>query len=202
MVVAEGSNDNRRRIIFDMRPALRRIRFLEIRIVDLQLWIETLALPLVKDMITIGSLTQLHVKLYATRFRGVTLFGASEYSSGFRLSPFPPLDMDGSDASTAIFTRTPLAGLLGTIASPQLRIARLWVSGTVENDEAWRPFRIPHFVGARGGVEAGLSAVRDLVEIDWCSITRVLESGVGGGLSRTASHGRTGNRPVFWTRTT
>ncbi|KAG5955653.1 hypothetical protein E4U57_003258 [Claviceps arundinis] len=175
MVVAEGGNDNRKRIILEMRPALRRIRFLEIRIVDLQLWIEILALPLVKDMITSGSLTQLHVKLYAPRFRGVTLFGASEHSSG--LSSFPPLDMDGSDASTAIFTRTPLAGLLDTIASPQLRIARLWVSGTVANDEAWRPFRIPHFVGARGGVEAGLSAVRDLVEIDWCSITRVLEFG-------------------------
>ncbi|KAG6096480.1 hypothetical protein E4U31_005441 [Claviceps sp. LM219 group G6] len=183
MVVAEGSDDNRKRKILKMRPALRRIRFLEIRIVDLQLWIETLVLPLVKDMITSGSLTQLHVKLYAPHdVQGVTLFRASEYSSGFSSLVLYPsqLDMDGSDASTAIFTRTPLAGLLDTIASPQLRIARLWVSGTAANDEAWRPFRIPHFVGARGGVEAGLSAVRDLVEIDWCSITRVLESRVRG----------------------
>ncbi|KAG6208271.1 hypothetical protein E4U35_000188 [Claviceps purpurea] len=90
--------------------------------------------------------------------------------------------MDGSDESTAIFTRAPLAGLLDAVADPELLTARLWVTGTAANDEAWRPFRIPRFVGAGGGVEAGLSAVRDLVDIDWRSIPRVLESGVGGGL--------------------
>ncbi|KAG6291237.1 hypothetical protein E4U09_004033 [Claviceps aff. purpurea] len=180
--VAEGSDDNRKRKILKMRPALRRIRFLEIRIVHLQLWIETLVLPLVRDMITSGNLTQLHVKLYAPHdIQGATLFMASEYSRGSSSLVFwPPLDMDGSDASTPIFERTPLAGLLDALANPQLRIARLWVSGTAANDEAWRPFRIPRFVGARGGVEAGLSAVGDSVEIDWRSITRVLVARVRG----------------------
>ncbi|KAG5975541.1 hypothetical protein E4U58_000738 [Claviceps cyperi] len=206
ITVAESSDDYCKRSILKMRPALRRIRFLEIRIAHLQLWIETLVLPLVRDMITSGSLTQLHVRLYAPHdIQGATLFMASQYSSEFSSLVFwPPLDMDGSDASTAIFTRPPLAGLLDTMASPKLRITRLWVSGTAANDEAWRPFRIPRFVGARGGVEAGLSAVRDMVEIDWRSITRVPEYGVGGGLSRTAGHERTSKRSVFctvWTRT-
>ncbi|KAG5940517.1 hypothetical protein E4U60_000453 [Claviceps pazoutovae] len=185
--VAEGSDDYRKGTILTMRSALRRIRFLEIRIAHLHHWIETLVLPLVRDMIASGSLTQLHVKLYAPHdVQGATLFMASEYPSGLSSLVFwPPSDMDGSDASTAIFERTPLAELLDAVANPQLLTARLWVSGTAANDEAWRPFRIPRFVGARGGVEAGLSAVRDLVEIDWRSITRVLESGVGGGLSRT-----------------
>ncbi|KAG5920663.1 hypothetical protein E4U61_007599 [Claviceps capensis] len=185
--VAEGSDDYRKGTILTMRPALRRIRFLEIRIAHLHHWIETLVLPLVRDMIGSGSLTQLHVKLYAPHdVQGATLFMASEYSSGLSSLVFwPPSGMDGSDALTAIFERTPLAGLLDAVANPQLLTARLRVSGTAANDEAWRPFRIPRFVGARGGVEAGLSAVGDLVEIDWRSITRVLESGVGGGLSRT-----------------
>ncbi|KAG6285685.1 hypothetical protein E4U45_000272, partial [Claviceps purpurea] len=152
--------------------------------VRLQLWIETLVLPLVRDMITSGNLTQLHVKLYAPHdIEGATFFMAPEYSrASSSLLFWPPLDMDGSDESTAIFTRAPLAGLLDAVADPELLTARLWVTGTAANDEAWRPFRIPRFVGAGGGVEAGLSAVRDLVDIDWRSIPRVLESGVGGGL--------------------
>ncbi|KAG6046307.1 hypothetical protein E4U17_007947 [Claviceps sp. LM77 group G4] len=175
--VAEGGDEYRRGTILTMRPALQRIRFLEIRIAHLHLWIETLVLPLVRDMIASGSLTQLHVKLYAPHdVQGATLFMASEYSSGSSSLVFwPPLHMEGSDASTAIFTRAPLAGLLDAVTSPKLRTARLWVSGTAANDEAWRSFRMPRFVGARGGVEAGLSAVRDLVEIDWRSIPRVLE---------------------------
>ncbi|KAG6171429.1 hypothetical protein E4U27_007161 [Claviceps purpurea] len=176
--VAEGSDDDRQGTITPVLQS-RRVGF-----VRLQLWIETLVLPLVRDMITSGNLTQLHVKLYAPHdIEGATFFMAPEYSrASSSLLFWPPLDMDGSDESTAIFTRAPLAGLLDAVADPELLTARLWVTGTAANDEAWRPFRIPRFVGAGGGVEAGLSAVRDLVDIDWRSIPRVLESGVGGGL--------------------
>ncbi|KAG6291236.1 hypothetical protein E4U09_004032 [Claviceps aff. purpurea] len=182
--VAEGIDDYRKGTILTTSPALRRIRFLEIRIAHLHVWIEELVLPLVRDMIARGSLKQLHVKLYAPHdVQGATLLMAPEYSrASSSLVFWPPLEMDGSDESTAIFTRAPLAGLLDAVADPELLTARLWVTGTAANDEAWRPFRIPRFVGARGGVEAGLSAVRDLVEIDWRSIPRVFESGVGGGL--------------------
>ncbi|KAG5926321.1 hypothetical protein E4U42_003415 [Claviceps africana] len=170
----EGPEDDgilhRARHLLTMRPALRRIRCLEMRIVKLRAWIENQTVPLVKDMIVSGGLAELHVKIYAAS-SAVSRSAPSHEPAGpegFSTCPNAGASDVAEDASRSLFTRPPLAGLLAVLGDPYLRTARLWVSGTAAHG-AWRPFRMSRLAGAAS------SADGDLVEIDWGSIVRTLD---------------------------
>ncbi|KAG6007994.1 hypothetical protein E4U21_005228 [Claviceps maximensis] len=168
----------RRRDLLTMRPVLRRIRCLEMRIVKLRGWIENQIVPLVKDMTVSGGLAELYVKIYAISAPvtsaaakdAISCSSASQERSGSSTTR-PSGELDPSHS---IFTRPPLTGLLAALSDPYLRTARLWISGTVAHG-AWQPFRTPPLVEVRRVGKASSAADGDLVEIDWRSIMRVLD---------------------------
>ncbi|KAG6032207.1 hypothetical protein E4U40_006454 [Claviceps sp. LM458 group G5] len=47
----------------EIKPVLHRIRYLDMRLEELRDWVETLVVPLVRDMILSGSLVKLRVVL-------------------------------------------------------------------------------------------------------------------------------------------
>ncbi|KAG5975542.1 hypothetical protein E4U58_000739 [Claviceps cyperi] len=156
----------RRKDVLEMKPVLRRIRYLDVRLEDLRDWVETLVLPLVRDMILSGSLVKLRVVLhgraairssllYAPRIRG-----RQSGSSRLRLS-----------------IRPPLAGVLALLAEPNLRNARLWMmAGTLMGPTAWKPFCIPCPVGTRDPLGNAPSSLGSFfVEIDLASLMEVTD---------------------------
>ncbi|KAG6012967.1 hypothetical protein E4U43_007555 [Claviceps pusilla] len=179
---------HRTRDLLTVRPALRRIRCLEMRVVKLRAWVENLIVPLVKDMIVSGGLAELFVKIYATSASASASASAAApsvasestmaHDSASRDSSSatrPSGEMHAVlDASRSVFTRPPLAGLLAALSDPYLRTARLWVSGTAAH-RAWQPFRMPRSVEARRVGEAAGAADGDLVEIDWGTIVSMLD---------------------------
>ncbi|GAB0137854.1 hypothetical protein EsDP_00006107 [Epichloe bromicola] len=140
---------HRRRHLLTMRPALRRIRCLEMRIVKLRAWIDTQIVPFIKDMIVSGSLAELYIKISA----------AAAAAAG---------------GSNSMFTRPPLAGLLAILRDPYLRTARLWVSASAGHG-AWQPFRLPCSTSAHGAGREVKGEEAELVQIDWARIVKMLD---------------------------
>lgn len=137
---------HRRRDLLTIRPALRRIRCLEMRIAKLRAWIDAQIVPFIKDMIVSGSLAELYIKISAATAGG----------------------------SNSIFTRPPLAGLLAILSDPYLRTARLWVS-TSAGHGAWQPFRLPCSTSAHGAGREVKGEEVELVQIDWARIVKMLD---------------------------
>lgn len=142
----------RKKELLGLQDTLRRIGHLEIKIVKLRGWIDGRIVPLVRDMIVSGSLGELCVEIYSSSVTGHEQ--REEYSD---------------EESRSIFTRPPLAGLLGLLSDPYLQTARLWVSAAAA-DGAWRPFRLRC---TEGDGDDGMD--ERLVEIDWERIVKKVD---------------------------
>lgn len=164
----------RRRDLLCSTGALRRIRCLAVKLDRLRGWMDTLVTPLLTDMVVSGSLAEVTITIVPP---------ASMTGGDPRLSTSTSAgeaQKHSQDASST-FSRPPLAGLIGLLADPYLRTARLWVSAI--HSAAWQPFHLHEDV--RGQLERRhewdaesqwyLSEEQAHVEIDWAAILRQMD---------------------------
>ncbi|KAG6046308.1 hypothetical protein E4U17_007948 [Claviceps sp. LM77 group G4] len=141
----------RRKDVLEMKPVLHRIRYLDMRLEELRDWVETLVLPLVRDMILSGSLVKLRVVLHGrAAIRSSLLYAPRPRSPiRFRGRQSGSSHTDAANPRPRMSIRSPVAGVLALLAEPNLRIARLWMmAGNSRGPTGWKPFCIPCPTGA------------------------------------------------------
>ncbi|KAG6135547.1 hypothetical protein E4U12_001698 [Claviceps purpurea] len=156
----------RRKDVLEMKPVLRWMRYLDVRLEDLRGWVGTLVLPLVRDMILSGSLVKLRVVLHGGAAIRSSLLYAPRFSGRQSGSSHPRMSI-----------RPPLAGVLALLAQPNLRNAQLWMkAGSSTGPTAWKPFCIPCPAGAGDPLgNAPSESGSFFVEIDLGSLMEVTD---------------------------
>ncbi|KAG5945837.1 hypothetical protein E4U59_005035 [Claviceps monticola] len=163
----------RRKDVLEIKPVLRWIRYLDVRLEDLRDWVEKLVLPLVRDMILSGSLVNLRVVLHG----GAAIRSSLLYAPRFRGQQSGSSHPNAADPRPRMSIRPPLAGVLALLAQPNLRNAQLWMmAGSLTGPTTWKPFRIPCPAGAGDPLgNAPSSSGSSFVEIDLGSLLEVTD---------------------------